>query len=239
MTVKLEINTAQLIEDLDGFVGNIEELANPKVLDQISRAVFSITSKRFMIDIDNYARLNPKKMHHIYEWGKIGNSTGRLFTLERSLILDGSLLISTNFLPSKLPVPINPQLLVPGKTGKAVSRRSIFSNKAKVMEKGTPVSFNAKRVLAILGNDGTAFIAKGTRINILHPGGIQTKNAFATYLLEWYTKKGGAIMDSSGLYERIANDVSLVLSSNNPKAYDVQRTVTMIADQLDTGAIAK
>jgi len=239
MTVKLEIDTAQLVEDLDGFIGSVEELTSPKVLDQISRAVFSITSKRFMIDIDNYARLNPKKMHHIYEWGKIGNSSGRLFVLERSSILDGSLLISTNFLKSKMPVPINPQLLIPGKTGKAVSRRSVFANKAEVMEKGTPVSFNAKRVLAIFGNDGTAFIAKGTKINILHPGGIQTKNAFATYILEWYTKKGNAIMDSSGLYERIANDVSLALSSNNASAYEVQRAVTMIADQLDTGAIAK
>lgn len=237
--IKLEIDTAQLVQDLDGYVAEIEQLTKPKVLDQISRAVFTITSKRFLIDIDNYSRVNPKKMHHIYEWGKIGNSSGRLFVLERSSILDGTLLISSKFLPSKMPVPINPQLLIPGKTGKSVSKRSIFANKAEVMEKGTPVSFNAKKVLAIVGNEGAAFIAKGTRVNILHPGGLQTKNAFATYMLEWYTKNGTAIMDSSGLYERISNDVSVALSTNNFGPNEVQKVVTNIANQIDMGVIAK
>lgn len=239
MTIKLEIDTAQLVQDLEGYVAEIEQLTQPKALDQISRAVFSITTKRFMIDIDNYARLNPKKMHHVYEWGKIGSPRGRLFTLERSSILDGSLIISSNFLSSRMPVPINPQLLIPGRTGKAVSKKSIFANKAEVMEKGSPVSFNAKKVLAIVGSSGVAFIAKGTKVNILHPGGLQTKNAFATYMLDWYIKNGNIIMDSSGLYERIANDVSIALSSANAGPDEIQKVVTIIANQIDTGAIVK
>ena len=83
MTVKLEVDTKQLVQDLDGFVSGIEELIKPAVLDQISRAVFSITGERFMIAADNYARMNPKKMHHVYEWGEIGNPKGRLFVLKR------------------------------------------------------------------------------------------------------------------------------------------------------------
>jgi hypothetical protein len=239
MTVKLEINTKQLTENLDSFVLSIKELTKPKVLEQISRAVFSITGERFMVDIDNYARMNKKKMHHVYEWGRVGDKLARLFVLERSAMLDGNLLISTNFLPSKMPVPINPELLIPGKTGKSVSRKSIFANKASIMEAGTPVSFTAKRVLAIMGGNDTAFIAPGTQINILHPGGIQTKNAFASYLLEWYTTKGNTIMDSSGLYERIANDVSTVLSSKNSGVAQVREAVTKIADQIDTGEVIK
>jgi len=239
MTVKLEVNTKDLLENLDSLLVGLKELKQPSVLNQISRAVFSITGERFMIDIDNYARINPKKMHHIYEWGKIGNSNARLFVLERSSILDGSLLISTKFLQSKIPVPINPELLKPGATGKTVSTKNIFKNKAQVMESGTPVSFQAKKVLAFMGNNGIAFIAPGTQINILNPGGVQTKNAFATYLLEWYTKNGNAIMDSSGLYERISNDVSKALSRKNAGIAEVQKAVTAIANQIDLGAVIR
>jgi hypothetical protein len=239
MILSLKVDTEQLYKDLDGFTSSMKQLTSPKVLDEISRAIFSITSKRFMIDVDRYARINPKKMHHIYEWGKIGNSNARLFVLERSSILDGSFSVSSKFLSSKMPVPIKPELLTPGKTGKSVSRRSVFANKASVMEEGNPVSFNAKRVLAFVGNEGVAFIAPGTQINILHPGGIQTKNALGAYMLEWYSKNINAIMDSSGLYERISNDVSVVLNSNKPNVTQVQKAVKMIADQIDEGSIAK
>jgi hypothetical protein len=239
MTVKLEINTKELVKNLDLFVSEIKELTKPKVLDEISRAIFSITTKRFLIDIDNYSRMNPKKMHHIYEWGNVGKPNSRLFVLERSLVLNGTLVISSNFLPSKMPVPINPELLTPGKTGKTVSKRNIFANKANIMESGTPVSFKAKRILAMMDGNEIAFISPGTQINILHPGGLQTRNAFATYMLEWYTKNGNTIMDSSGLYERISNDVSKVLSSSKPSAYKIQQAVTTIANQIDTGAVSK
>ena len=110
MTVKLEIDTKELVQSLDALDLGIKELTKPKVLDQISRAIFSITGERFMIDVDNYSRINPKKMHHVYEWGKIGNKSARLFVLERKSIIDGSLLISANFLPSKMP-PTRPKFI--------------------------------------------------------------------------------------------------------------------------------
>lgn len=239
MTVKLEIDTKELIQSLDNIEVGMKQLVKPVVLDQISSAIFEITGKRFMIDVDNYARLNPKKMHHVYEWGKIGSPAGRLFVLERSTILNGSLIIETKFLPSKLPVPINPEMLRAGKTGKSVSRRSIFANKAKIMENGTPVSFEAKRVLAFMGNDGIAFVAPGTKINILHPGGIQTKNAFAEHLLDWYLKKASIVLDSSGLYEKIAYDVAKALSLSKAGAAEVQKAVSLIAGQYGEGVIIK
>jgi hypothetical protein len=239
MTVKLEIDTSQLIKDLDGYLLAIKELTKPKVLEQISKAIFSITGERFMIDVDNYARINPKKMHHVYEWGKVGLSNARLFELKREVILNGSLIVSTNFLPSKMPVPISPELLIPGRTGKTVSRRSIFANKATVMEAGTPVSFTAKRMLAFMGNNGIAFISPGTQINILHPGGLQTKNSFATYMLEWYTKNGNTVMDASGFYERMANDVAVVLNSNKAGITQIQAAITNLANQINIGSVIR
>jgi len=239
MTLKLEIDTKQLVNELSGLVVGLEELTKPTVLSEISKAVFSITGERFMLAADNYARLNPKKMHHVYEWGGIGRPTSRLFVLERSQIIYGNLIISANFLPSRIPVPINPELLQPGRTGKIVSRKNIFRNKAEIMERGTPVSFSAKRVLAFMGNDGIAFISPGTQVNILHPGGINTTNSFTKYLVEWYTKKGNVIMESSGFYEKLSNNVALALSSNKPNISTVRAAVTKIVNQIDLGVIIK
>jgi hypothetical protein len=136
-------------------------------------------------------------------------------------------------------VPINPELLIPGKTGKVVSARNVFRNKAEVMESGTPVSFTAKRVLAFTGGSGLAFISPGTKINILNPGGVQTKNAFAEYMLDWYTNKSNVIIDSSGYYERLVNDVAVALTSSKSRVSAVRTAVKNISDQIDVGSIIK
>ncbi len=237
--IQLEIDTSQLTENLNNLAAGLEEIISPQSLDAISEATFSITGQRFMVAVDNYARMNPKKMHHVYEWGKIGNKTARLFILERSVIINGNLIINAKFLPSKMPVPISKQLLIPGSSGKVVSKKSIFANKAEVMEAGTPISFNAKRVLAMAGNNGIAFIAPGTQINIMHPGGIQTKHSFASYMLEWYSKNAGAIMDASGIYENLSNGVAKVFKSKNYSPSEVVAVVKEISQHYSIGAIIK
>ena len=239
MILNLEIDTKQLTTNLNELVAGLETLVSPQALDAISRATFSIKGQRFVVAADAYARANPKKMHHVYEWGKVGDKTARLFVLERSVIIDGRLVIGTKFLKSRVPVPINPQLLKAGITGKVVSRKSIFANKAEVMEAGTPVSFTAKRVLSIVGNNGLAFIAPGTTVHILHPGGLQTRQAFASYMVEWYTKKAGAVMDASGFYQKISTSVAKALTLKNTGPSQVLAAVIMVADQYDTGGIIK
>ena len=61
MTLKLEIDSKQLVDQLEGFVTSLDELKSPTVLSQVARATFAITGERFMIAADNYARMNPKK----------------------------------------------------------------------------------------------------------------------------------------------------------------------------------
>ena len=96
--IKLNINTGQFIQELNSKIAGIEELTSPTVLQEISKAIFTITGERFMSSLDNYARRNPKKMHHIYEWGQVGNPSKRLFVLERTSILNGNLSVSTRFI---------------------------------------------------------------------------------------------------------------------------------------------
>lgn len=226
-----------MIAELDNKIAGIKELTSPSVLTEIAKATFTITGNRFVTDLDNYARRNPKKMHHVYEWGGIGKPQSRLFVLERAAVLYGDLNVNTRFLPSKLPVPISPALLTPGPTGKVVSKRSIFADKATVMEKGTKVSFSAKKVLAFADGQGIAFIAKGTTININNPGGIQTKNAFATYMLDWYTKNGNVVMDGSGFYEKIQAETEAVLNANGTGATQVKQAVMRAAEAVSAGKV--
>jgi len=233
--IQLQIDTKQLMEEVQNKLAGVKALTSPSVLEELGKATFAITGERFMKAADNYARRNPKKMHHVYEWGSIGNSTKRLFVLERSSVIGGDLIISSRFLPSKMPVPINPELLSPGRTGKIVSRRSIFKDKASVMESGNMVSFTARRVLAFMGGNGMVFIRPGTTINIAHPGGIQTKGSFESFMYDWYVRNGNTIMDSSGVYEKIANDVSLVLSTNGQKVSQVKTAVAKIANSISGG----
>lgn len=233
--IQLQVDTKQLMQEVQNRLEGVKALTSTSVLEDLGKATFAITGERFMIAADNYARRNPKKMHHVYEWGQVGNSRARLFVLERSSVLAGDLMITAKFLPSKMPVPINPELLSPGRTGKVVSRRSVFKDKARVMEEGKMVSFTAKRVLSFMGTNGIAFIAPGKTINIMHPGGVQTRGAFESFMYDWYVRNGSSAMDSSGVYERIANDVSLILSTNGSKVSQIKTAVTKIANDISGG----
>jgi hypothetical protein len=233
--LRLEIDTKDLVAELDNKIAGIKEMQASSVLNEVSKAVFAITGERFALAVDRYARQNPKKMHHVYEWGGVGEANKRLFVLERANMLGGMLAINATFLPSRLPVPINSEMLTASNNGKVVSRRSIFRNKASVMESGAPVSFQAKRVLAFMGSDGIAFVAPGTQINILHPGGVATNNAFGSYMLDWYTKNGNIVMESSGFYERLTNEVALTLNQKGAGITQVRAAVARAANAVAGG----
>lgn len=228
------INT-QLLLKSEG----IAELKNPAVVDQIAKAAFVILGKRFMSAVDTHAGINHKKMHHIYEWGQVGNPKARLFVLERSSILNGNAVFSTKFLQSKTYVPVPAELLIPNKKGRYVSTKTIFKDKAQVMEDGKAVTFQARKTLAFLGNQGINFIQRGSVVNIPNPGGIGVKNSLQDFMSYWYSRNAQTIMDSSGLYEKIVQETSLCLSKNNAGVADVRKTVQQVVNSIanDIGVI--
>ena len=233
--LRLQVDTKELMGEIENKILGLKELTAPTVLQELAKAVFTITGERFMIAADSYARRNPKKMHHVYEWGGIGSSSKRLFVLERERILGGDLIVASRFLSSRMPVPINPEMLSLGSTGKYVSKRSIFKDKATVMETGTAVSFTAKNILAFMGTEGMVFIAKGTQVNIAHPGGIGTANSFANFMFEWYTQNGSVVLESSGLYERIASETATVLNANKTGVTQVRQAVARVTNSVSGG----
>ena len=233
--IKLSISQTSinaLNKELALKVNALSQITNGKILDDVARAAFVILGKRFMRATDTYSAVFPKKMHHVYEWKQVGNPKARLFVLERLSILNGNLTISSKFLLSKTPVPVPAELTNPGKTGKYVSTRSVFAQKAEVMETGRAVTFQARKTLAFLGTQGIQFIRAGKTVNIANPGGAPVKNAFSSYMAEWFSRNSQTIMDSSGLYEKIVQEASIVLNKTGSGIVDVEYAVKQVVDTI-------
>jgi len=237
--IKLSISKKSveaLNREIDLKVKAINHMKQPEFLNEIAKAVFVILGEKFVLAVDRFSVTNPKRMHHIYEWNKVGSPSARLFVLNKEILINGSMTIRTQFKPSKTSVPINPELLSPGPTGKIVSKKNIFKDKAQIMEEGRAVHYQTKRMLAFMGSDlGIKFIRPGTTVNINNPGGKHVKGSLAIFMSAWYNKNAQTIIDSSGLYERIANETAKVLSKNNAGISDVKAVTQQIVNSIVAG----
>ena len=131
--------------------------------------IYQQIEKDFGEYIDTKARMNPKSLHHVYEWNRLGNPTSRLFKIKRKNLEGLSFNIQYDFLLSKTFV-------------KGSSKRHIFKNKAKVMEAGIPVKISPKQAERLVFdiNGYTVFMPKGKSVFVKKPGGVAVKNAFET-----------------------------------------------------------
>ena len=236
--IKLSLNKSD-IENLNKQISmKIEAIGSMKdsyFLDAVCRAAFVIVSKRFVVAVDKFAGMNPKAMHHVYEWNMIGRPNKRLFVLNRTKLMSGTSLIEASFLPSRVPVPIDPELLIPGKTGKFVNSKNIFKNKAEIMENGIPVDYTARKFQPFVTLEGMKFIRPGQRVYIQYPGGKYVKKSFESFMTGWYSKNSQSIMDSSGLYEKIATEASIVLSKSNTGINDLKYMIDNIVNLITLG----
>ena len=224
-----------LTNEINNKMLGMKELIKPRTIESIAKASFTITGKRFVSALDNRAQINPKKYHHIYEWGQVGSSTARLFVVRRMKVQGGNLILSLDFKRSKRPVPIPKILQTAGKTGKRVKSKHVFYNKANVMENGQPIHIQASKVLAFLGRDGIQFVPQGTVINILNPGGKMVKNAFKEFSLDWYRKNYAPVMQSSGIFNQIERGVALCLNKKGDGAIEARQTIINIANRYSEG----
>jgi hypothetical protein len=198
---------------VDGLQVPIEQ----NVLTEINNAIFTISTRRFVRALNIAAKMEPKKFHHIYEWGQVGNNVKRLYKLTKDLSSGSYLKIGASFLQSKTTVPIPAKLLEAGKTGKVVSSRSIFKDKAEVMESGRGISYQARRTLAFLNSSGNiAFIPANKIVDILNPGGTQVKGSFEKFFHDWYAVNTAVVIQSSGIMTSLQE--AIVNALNQPNA---------------------
>ena len=232
--ITLTTNKANLLninQELDLKVGGIKELSSPKVLEELANAVFTIGAKAFKRAMDIEAKANPKAYHHIYEWNKVGNATGRLYFLYRQSNTNGKLIIRPGFKQSNTKVPVDPALLVPGKTGRIVASRHIFRDKASIMESGKPVIYRASKPLPIPQNGQVRFVAAGTVIKNYHPGGKLVKGSFEKFYNYWFNTKLNSIINSSGILNKIDQETAATLNKKGAGPAQVRTAIISLLKQ--------
>jgi hypothetical protein len=119
--------------------------------------------------IDSNARVNPKALHHIYEWSKTGSPDARLYNIDYTVSNLG-LSFTTNF---KQSLSIKDGSNVP------------FYDKARIMEEGTSVVIKSN--LLVFEEDGQTIFTKNS-IVVDNPGGDATTGAFEKTIDSFFTK---------------------------------------------------
>lgn len=140
--------------------------------------------------IDSNARVNPKALHHIYEWYKVGSPDARLYEINYTISNLG-LSFVTNLKQS-----------TSIKDGSSVP----FYNKAKIMEEGSPVTIKPTRSNVLVFEDGGETIFTKGEVVIESPGGRETTGAFEkvvdTFFSRYFTQ---AFLRTSGIYQYLGN----------------------------------
>jgi len=219
-------------------VAGIKEISNTMSLQEISKAAFTITGKKFIRAVNTEAKFN-ESLKHMYEWNRAGINTDRLFTVTRDRIAGGNLIVGTKFLKSRKPVPIKKELRKSGKSGKSVTAKNIFKEKARVMEEGRPIRIVSKKYLVFPGREGNlVFLSKGKSVRIKNPGGKAAKNGYTKYFQMWYRKNSSVAMSNSKIFDQIERSVSKALNNQSGGVKEAREAVRIICAKYSEGRVA-
>ena len=187
--------------------------------------LFNQIDKDFGLYVDSQARVKPKSLHHVYEWGKTGIATSRLFDLY-PVNTDGlSFKVNYNFKPSKSSVPSK---------NKKQKKKYIFSNKADVMETGMPIVIrprSAERLVFELDGE-TVFMPKGTSVTVKRPGGAQSTHQFSLSYGRYF---GGQLVNSSIK----ASGLQRIFNSRMTRALGVPMNIKKVQYSFTAGKIRR
>jgi len=138
--------------------------------DILNRKVGEESIDVFYLYLDGLARSHPGMLHHVYEWGNVGNPAERLFELTMS-VNKTSAVIDAEFLQSMVPSPTSTEP---------------FYDKAQIMEEGRTVTINQVEAdVLFFEADGEEFFRSGP-IVIANPGGEATRGSFVQAFDEFY-----------------------------------------------------
>jgi hypothetical protein len=165
-------NVAQISAFLYYQANVAAKLTSNKAFQRLFKTtIFNQIDKDFGLFIDSQARTKPKSLHHVYEWNKTGQTSSRLFKLNKIESTGLSFKINYDLKLSKSSVPTK---------NRKQKSRYVFANKAEVMEKGMPIIIRPKSAERLVFEiDGEAvFMPKGKSVTVRSPGGRASTNQF-------------------------------------------------------------
>lgn len=197
--------------------------SNASFQNLFKTTIFQQIEKDFGLYLDAKARSNPKSLHHVYEWNKVGNSSSRLFKLFHVDKPGLSFNIQYNFLDSKT--------FVPTKNPKS-KKKYKFTNKATVMESGMPVVIYPKSAQRIVFemNGIPVFMPKGAPVRIKSPGGTAASHKFQLSYAQFFS--GNLVNDSikkSGFQQ--------IFNSNMAKALKIPASIKRVRYSFSPNAV--
>ena len=152
--------------------------------------VFGLTmiSKYFEAYLDNMARANPYKYHHLYEWNRTGDKNSRLF--ESSIVSQNKVTLSYNFKPS----------IKPSDSG------YIFRNKAFVMENILPMTISATDSEYLVFEVDGNFVKKKS-VYVAEPGGPEVGGSFTEIFNIFMTSMADQALKEFGFFHKIEQGI--------------------------------
>lgn len=171
-----------IIDYSNGFLDGVQQ-GKKAFLNNLGQSVIIALGQY----IDMQARLNPKALHHVYEWYREGSRDARLFNITYTV--------------SNLGLSLNSTF----RQSQSLSQESTapFYNKATIMENGTPVLIRPKKnVLAFERAGKTVFTKKP--VTVRDPGGEEVQGSyertFDEFMLSYFKQ---SFLRASGLYDYI------------------------------------
>ena len=191
-----------LVEYTNGFIKETQAQEST-IISRLSK----VSINAFYEYLDQLARVNPGMLHHVYEWGMVGDPESRLYELKRTLTKKTAT-IDANFLQSQIPSPTSDQ---------------VFYDKATIMEEGITVVVNEVNAEALFFEiDGVEYFRSGP-IVIENPGGPNVRGAFVEQFEEFYNTYFDRIYLSAIRFYQYFMDAkpyeqnfSVAMQSNNP-----------------------
>jgi hypothetical protein len=164
-TTKLNRTINNVIKYSDGFLTETKQSKN-----KIAMRMANTSVNAFYQYLDGVARMHPGMLHHIYEWGQVGNPFARLVELNVK-VGQGGITVGADFIES---------------TTSPKSGSDPFYNKAQIMEDGEPITVQEKDAEVLFFEiDGQEFFRKGP-IVIENPGGEAVRGSFVRTFNEFY-----------------------------------------------------
>lgn len=233
---KTDLN-AILIEAKNKVEG-ISTLRSPMNQEYIAKAVFTIAGESFIRRTNAVASSNPKRFHHVYEWNNVGRDNQRLFKIVRKSVKSGKMIIGSEFLDSRRPVPVDPRLKSRRNSSRSVKANHIFSKKASVMESGRPLRISAKasKTLVFPNRNGNDLVfAKSVLVR--NPGGKAVKGAFSTHMRSWFSSPGNisSAISASGFNKSLEKELAMALNKKGAGVSVANNVIKSVSTKYSQG----
>jgi hypothetical protein len=121
--------------------------------------------------IDSKARMNSDSLHHVYEWGGVGDRGSRLFDF--NVNATGSNISLTGKFRQSLSISEN--------------SNEPFSNKAEIMENGISIVIEPKKFDVLVFEDAGETVFTRKSIYIANPGGDAVAGSFGSVVDEFFS----------------------------------------------------